>query len=128
MNAAEFASSARVAKIRYGRDDDNKPATGFWLVGNELAILNGVPLLFSHTSTRWGYISRRYLYCPDVYRGRYGYGAIVSRNNPNSTAYYLVDYYIALDNDLYIRRCSDGCALLPDVMDAEYTGGKRKKK
>ena len=56
-------------------------------------------LVFSHTATYYGYVSRknRGLVKADYYNGKYGTGLKVYRPNWNSTRYSLLDYYLLTD-------------------------------
>lgn len=57
-------------------------------------------LVFSHTATYFGYVSRKNgsLVEADYYKGKYGTGLKVYRPNRNSTRYSLLDYYLLTDD------------------------------
>lgn len=56
-------------------------------------------LVFSHTATCYGYVSRKNdgLVKAAYYRGKYGTGLKVYRPNWNSTRYSLLEYYLLTD-------------------------------
>lgn len=56
-------------------------------------------LVFSHTATYYGYVSRKNgsLVKADYYMVKYGSGLKVYRPNWNSTRYSLLDYYLLTD-------------------------------
>ena len=50
---------------------------------------------YHHTALTRGYVSVKSEGVREDYTGRFGTGYTVKRNNPNSTRYCYIDYYIA---------------------------------
>ena len=58
-------------------------------------LINGVEYKEHHTSLCRGYVSVRNNAEPEAYKGRFGNGYTVKSNNPDSTRYCFITYYVA---------------------------------
>ena len=67
---------------------------------------------YSHSSMTNGYIRKNAVYQPQPYKGRFGVGFTVKSNNPASTRYAYITYYIEIEHSL-ICCSNDNCTLCP---------------
>lgn len=56
--------------------------------------INGVEYSEHHTSLSRGYVSVKNNEQPKPYKGKFGKGYTIRTNNPNSTRYCFITYYI----------------------------------
>lgn len=67
---------------------------------------------YSHSSMTNGYIRKNEVYHPQPYKGRFGVGFTVKSNNPASTRYAYITYYIEIEHSV-ICLSNDNCTLCP---------------
>lgn len=67
---------------------------------------------YSHTSMTNGYIRKNATYNPLPYKGRFGVGFTVKSNNPVSTYYAYLTYYIEVEH-FVICSSNDNCTMCP---------------
>lgn len=67
---------------------------------------------YSHSSMTNGYIRKNARYHPQPYKGRFGVGFTVKSNNPKSTRYAYITYYIEIKHSV-ICSANDNCTLCP---------------
>lgn len=67
---------------------------------------------YSHSSMTNGYIRKNAVYHPQPYKGRFGVGFTVKSNNPASTRYAYITYYIEIKHSV-ICSANDNCTLCP---------------
>lgn len=76
-------------------------------VGAELKVY-----VYDHSSMTNGYIRKNATYNPLPYKGRFGVGFTVKSNNPVSTYYAYLTYYIEVEHSV-ICFSNDNCTLCP---------------
>lgn len=72
---------------------------------------------YSHSSMTTGYIRKNVTYHPKPYKGRFGVGFTVKSNNPASTRYAYLTYYIESKHSV-ICSANDNCTECP-LYDAD---------
>ena len=67
--------------------------SGNYSRGECMEMLIACDLRYSHTSCHMGYHTKKRA-SVEPYKGRYGHGAVIHSNDPRTTQYHTVDYYL----------------------------------